>query len=328
MTFLVGFAVQDAYAPGTALDENASPIGPQFSTEDVNMGENPIVYENCVPSGGVNAWNIFAFSVADDFVLAEDTTITDVHFILWTIDGYDGAPIQFAILADDGGDPDPANILASGDAQNIGVEEIAPRPGFIRELVWFDLEDSVALSAGTTYWLWLHHGNGFSGTFAFWEFCQSGTIGEQLHQYFLSDFNGSPILRSPDAWFQLSSALIEVEIDIKPGSDPNAINLNKKKGSTPVAILGSASFDVTDIDVTTLTFGPGAALPKHDLTDGVVYASHLEDVNTDGETDLVVHFINPDTGILPGDTEACVDGALNDATPINGCDDIKTIPSS
>jgi len=48
----------------------------------------------------------------------------------------------------------------------------------------------------------------------------------------------------------------EVDIDIKPGSDLNCINI-KKKGFTPVAILGSNDFDVTTIDQTTLEIDDG-----------------------------------------------------------------------
>jgi hypothetical protein len=45
---------------------------------------------------------------------------------------------------------------------------------------------------------------------------------------------------------------IIVDIDIKPGSCPNAFN-GKAKGFTPVAIVGSADFDVADVDPTTIT---------------------------------------------------------------------------
>jgi len=152
-------------------------------------------------------------------------------------------------------------------------------------------------------------------TLSAWEFCQPGTIGEQLHQYLLSDFNGSPFLRTTDAWFQLSAATIEVEIDIKPRSDPNSIN-PRSMGLVPVAILGSDTFDVTDVDVTTLEFGPGGATPAHDLTDPIVYAAHLEDVNDDGLVDLVSHYVQKEA--LPEEPEACLTGATyfsNKQTP-------------
>jgi hypothetical protein len=95
-----------------------------------------------------------------------------------------------------------------------------------------------------------------------------------------------------------SSAQVEVAIDIKPGSDPNSINL-KSKGVISVAILGSDTFDVALVDVDTLVFGPDYALPAHDLNDPLVYADHLQDVNGDGFMDLVCHFRTQETGILP-----------------------------
>jgi len=120
----------------------------------------------------------------------------------------------------------------------------------------------------------------------------------------------------------LPSSSIQVDIDIKPASDPNSIN-TKSMGKVPVAILGSETFDVTDVDVTTLAFGPAGATPAHDLTDPAVYASHLEDVNDDGLTDLVSHYVQKETGLLSSDTVACISGELLDATPIEGCDSVK-----
>lgn len=107
-----------------------------------------------------------------------------------------------------------------------------------------------------------------------------------------------------------------VDIDIKPGSDPNSIN-TKSKGVIPVAILGSDTFDVTDIDVTILAFGPSGASPSHDP------AGHLEDVNDDGFTDLVTHYKQKETGLASGDTDACITGATTAGIPIDGCDSVK-----
>jgi len=113
---------------------------------------------------------------------------------------------------------------------------------------------------------------------------------------------------------------IDVDIDIKPGSDPNSIN-TRSMGVVPVAILGSDTFDVTDVDVTTLMFG--GASPVHDLSDSDTYDEHIQDVNDDGFDDLVSHYKQKETGVACGDTEATLTGELLDGTPIEGTDSVN-----
>lgn len=117
---------------------------------------------------------------------------------------------------------------------------------------------------------------------------------------------------------------IDIDIDIKPGSDPNAINLSNK-GVIPVAILGSATFDVTSVEVSSLKFGPGKANPVHNLTDPHVYEEHLQDVNQDGFVDLVSHYKTKKTGIPSTATMAILLGNLSDGTSIEGIDSVRIV---
>ena len=108
--------------------------------------------------------------------------------------------------------------------------------------------------------------------------------------------------------------VLEIEIDIKPGSDSNPINL-KSKGVIPIAILGSGDFDVAEVDIGTLQLN-GSTGPAH-------ASSHLEDINGDGHADLVSHYSTRDSGIAAGDSEACVTGETVDGRMLNGCDSVR-----
>jgi len=105
-------------------------------------------------------------------------------------------------------------------------------------------------------------------------------------------------------------------IDIKPGSYPNSINPGSK-GRIPVAILTNKTFDATTVDPATVRFGPDNATVVH---------SAVEDVDHDGDLDMILHFKTQETGIEPGDTEAALTGETYDGISIEGTDTIRTVP--
>lgn len=110
---------------------------------------------------------------------------------------------------------------------------------------------------------------------------------------------------------------LPVEIDIEPARDDNLVD-PWSPGLVAVAVLGSDGFHVSDIDVSSLAFGPGAATPVRSRR------GNLRDTNADGRLDLVSHYRVRDTGILSGDSDACVSGALGDGTAFHGCDSLRT----
>jgi len=130
------------------------------------------------------------------------------------------------------------------------------------------------------------------------------------------DMNNSPLTFSADLVVKIAD--IEVEIDIKPGGNPNSINL-KSKGVIPVAILTTATFNARNVNAMSVKFGPEGATEAHGK-------GHLEDVDGDGDIDMVLHFRTQSTGITAGDSEACLIGETMAGTSILGCDSIKTVP--
>ncbi len=119
----------------------------------------------------------------------------------------------------------------------------------------------------------------------------------------------------------------DVLIDIKPGGNPNTINL-RSKGVLPVAILSSEEvgneFDATTIDLSTVQLaGAGVAVRGKNKK----YMAHKEDINGDGLTDLVVQIeiknLNPDK---LEDGSAILTAQTTNGVEIRGSDKISIVP--
>jgi hypothetical protein len=116
----------------------------------------------------------------------------------------------------------------------------------------------------------------------------------------------------------------QVNIDIKPDSDTNSINISSA-GMIPVAILCSDTFDATTVDPDTISLA-GARVKM--VGKSGKYLSHEEDVNGDGLLDLVSQVYTAQFMVEIGGTVAVLEAATFDGTPIRGEDSINIVPDN
>lgn len=109
-----------------------------------------------------------------------------------------------------------------------------------------------------------------------------------------------------------------VPIDVGSGKGPNVITENANR-SVSVSILSDATFDATQIDPSTVTFG------NLKITRGTepVRWELLDLTRKDGMLDLRLWFLSQDTGITAGDTVACLIGKTYSGLQVFGCDSIR-----
>ncbi len=122
-------------------------------------------------------------------------------------------------------------------------------------------------------------------------------------QYLVNDELTGHFHAIDDVMWNAAAVPEPVTIDIKPGSDPVC------NGATRVAILGSVTLDVIQIDQTTLSF---EGLNVRERGNGAL-SCNIRDTNRDGFADLVCQY--QDTT-----TEGTLIGELLDGSHIEGTD--------
>ena len=147
----------------------------------------------------------------------------------------------------------------------------------------------------------------------------SGTLtgdygdGSAINLQFLSDI---PIyLETP------GTNVEQVEIDIKPGSDPNPIN-QSSNGLIPVAIFSSPEFDATQVDPTSVSLA-GASVAVRGKGKSM---AHEEDVNGDGLVDLVVQVETQGFDDLGAGGTVELTGTTFSGEDIVGYDEVVIVP--
>lgn len=117
-------------------------------------------------------------------------------------------------------------------------------------------------------------------------------------------------------------AAVAIDIDIKPESADNPINL-QSKGKIPVAVLSSVDFDAMLLDENSVRLN-GAAIA---LTRAGNFMTSVEDVNDDGLSDLVCHFLTQQLDIDQlTQGIGLLQGTLFDGTLVEGMDIVTVVP--
>ena len=112
-----------------------------------------------------------------------------------------------------------------------------------------------------------------------------------------------------------ANPVTNVSIDIKPGSCPNSINL-KSKGVVPVAVKTTSGFDATTVDPATIDFAGAAPLRWA-----------MEDVDGDGDTDMIFHFKTQElVDLTASSTSATLTGSTYGGEAISGIGSVNIVP--
>jgi len=237
------------------------------------------------------------------------------------------APRGWAVIYDDGGEhdvtEDVVGCLEIGTDTTVNLyasvsQYVYAGPGSVLNIYSGDVGLYVVLSIDEPYAVVTVYGTDFGGDGDFSVPGQVSYSGGTLTGYYA---DGSAI----NLWF-LSQLPIylgtnddvtpEVEIDIKPGGNPNNINL-KSKGVVPVAVLTTNGFDASTIDPDTVEFA-GAKPVRCTLCD----------VDGDGNEDMLFHFKTQELfekDLNEDSTEATLTGTAG-GNPIAGTDKVWIVP--
>jgi hypothetical protein len=200
-------------------------------------------------------------------------------------------------------------------ADNLGEEIVASGYGF-----WLGGYQDPGVEPATDGWKWV---TGEPWSYSNWAPGEPNDSGGPASEQYLDIFGlvdlGVGIWNDENHLPNIRGYIVEcdpplhIQIDIKPGSWPNSINLGSS-GVVPVAVLTTDDFDVGTLDPSTVLFAGAAP---------VRWAT--EDVDSDGDMDLIFHFKTQELDLKQHSTQATLIGQTFDGQGIQGTDSVNIV---
>jgi hypothetical protein len=289
-----------------------------------------VVFDGGSPNGvqGLRVSDIGFIVSAADFEIAEDLPVTRAE--IWTSEFSEqfqwGGAVNYYVLPDLGGSPTgPPLYNGAGSSVTKAPDSAANCCGNAKGFKYsFEFDPPLDLQPATRYWLAINlPGAGtVVTTQAFWASTGTG-FGNSAR------ITGDPTLSSWGTYgFDLAFRLLhvadvlDVAIDIKPGSGENTVNVGSK-GVLPVVILSGTDFAATDIDPATVLL---AGSPVRTAANGTRRLCTHEDVNGDGLVDLLCAIETSSLVVEHGDEEAELTAETFDGARIVGRDRLRIVP--
>ena len=140
--------------------------------------------------------------------------------------------------------------------------------------------------------------------------------GGQLYALGGTDYLASGDLSSVESYGTAPKAAPPIAVTIQVKSGANGPINRSSRGTVPVAVFSSSTFDATKIDRTTVVFAGAPALAIGEAS---------ADLNGDGLPDVMLHFSTQALVLPDGTTQACMTGKTTDQKSFQGCDSIRLV---
>ena|GEM_PF-2464289 len=188
---------------------------------------------------------------------------------------------------------------------------------------------TLLLPAGHTVETYWKYGRTLDNPTPHWyEFLYDGTTGAEILSdriilHFVDGLRGDNDLtvngQIVDPGAPAARLIQPVTIDIYPNQTPNRVYLSKNY-TISVVVFGSASFNVTSLNWSTVRFG------RTGTEAAPVRAPTIRDMNADGFPDAMYGFLTFKCGFQLGDTEGILTGSTTSGIKIEGRDSVLVSP--